>query len=213
VAFSGSALNIRLWLSAELFYLKGVARMPPQASSIPNLVPLVWSSLFTALIATGALLSLPLGPIPFVLSNFFVFLSGLILGPFWGGLSVALYLALGALGLPVFANGTGGLSVLFGPTSGFLFGFLLAVIVIGLLRDSQGKGSLRNAIALLVGILLIYATGIPLYALLAHANPVHVLIGSLGLFLGDLLKAGLALVLTKTLYQGLPILKTHRKKS
>ncbi|NNM66644.1 MAG: hypothetical protein HKM06_01400, partial [Spirochaetales bacterium] len=108
--------------------------------------------------------------------------------------------------------GTGGLSVLFGPTSGFLFGFLLSVIVIGFLRDPQGKASLRNALALLLGILLIYAAGIPLYALLAHASPVNVLIGSIGLFLGDLIKAGLALVLTKTLYQGLPILKIRRKK-
>ncbi len=194
---------------------KGGSRfMSTKGSGVPNLVPLVWSTLFAALIAAGALLAVPLGGIPFVLSNFFVLLAGLVLGPFWGGLSVLLYLLIGGLGLPVFSGGTGGLTILFGPHAGFLFGFLLAAVLTGLVRDKKGQSLTRNGLAVLLGIVAIYALGIPFYAFTVGTPLLPTAVSMLPLFVGDLIKGALVLVLTRTLFQGLPLLRktAHRPR-
>jgi biotin transport system substrate-specific component len=91
----------------------------------------VYASLMAALVAAGAYLAIPIGPVPIVLQNLFVFLSGLLLGPRWGAASIGVYLLAGSLGLPVFAGGVGGIGRFVGPTGGYLLGFLPAVYVIG----------------------------------------------------------------------------------
>ena len=78
----------------------------------------VQASLFAALIAAGAFLAVPIGPVPIVLQNMFVLLAGLLLGPRWGLAGVGIYLLAGAIGLPVFAGGTGGIGRMLGPTGG-----------------------------------------------------------------------------------------------
>ncbi len=187
--------------------------MSSKGSGVPNLIPLVWSTLFAALIAAGALLAVPLGGIPFVLSNFFILLAGLVLGPFWGGLSVLLYLVIGGLGLPVFSGGTGGLTILFGPHAGFLFGFLVGAVLTGLLRDPLGKSILRNSLAVLVGIVAIYAIGLPVYTYTTGGALLPVAVSLLPLFAGDLLKGALVVVLTRTLFRGLPLLHKTTQQS
>ncbi|RLC01276.1 MAG: biotin transporter BioY, partial [Deltaproteobacteria bacterium] len=82
----------------------------------------VYASLFAALIAAGAYISVPIGPVPIVLQNLFVFLAGLLLGSKWGLACVGVYLLAGACGLPVFAGGTGGIARFAGPTGGYLLG-------------------------------------------------------------------------------------------
>src|SRR5690554_1565198 len=128
-----------------------------------NLRMTVHVALFTALIIIGGYISLPLpvGPVPIVLADFFVMVTGLFLGFKWGLTSVALYLSLGALGLPVFAGGRSGLAILFGPTGGYLFGYLLLVASVGLLA-SKGKPSVaRDLMALVTGNLFLYGAGVP----------------------------------------------------
>jgi len=90
---------------------------------------LALSCLFTALICAGAYLSIPIGPIPLTLGNFFVILGALLLGPGWGGLSAVLYVVIGSLGFPVFSGGRGGLAQLVGPTGGYLFGYIVGALV------------------------------------------------------------------------------------
>ena len=80
----------------------------------PNQQPIslrmtVYAALFAALTAVGAYMALPIGPVPVVMQNLFVFLAGLILGGRWGMASVGIYLLAGAIGMPVFAGGTGGI--------------------------------------------------------------------------------------------------------
>lgn len=89
------------------------------------------AALFVALITAGALVAIPLPgtPVPIVLQNAFVVLTGLVLAPAWAALTVGVYLLLGAIGLPVFAGATGGLAHFAGPTGGFLVGYLPAVFV------------------------------------------------------------------------------------
>ncbi|NLY89791.1 MAG: biotin transporter BioY [Firmicutes bacterium] len=128
-----------------------------------NLRMTVYAALFTALIIIGGYISIPLpvGPVPIVLADFFVMITGLFLGFKWGLASVALYLSLGALGLPVFAGGRSGLAVLFGPTGGYLFGYLLLVSSVGLLASNRKESTVRNLMALIAGNILLYGAGVP----------------------------------------------------
>ena len=131
-------------------------------NSTLNLRKTVYTSLFTALIIIGGYLSFPIpfSPVPVVLSDFFVMLAGLFLGATGGCASVALFVFLGILGLPVFAGGKAGLAVLMGPTGGFLIGFLIASFVIGFIAGKGKSSLLRDSIALLTGNVIIYGIGI-----------------------------------------------------
>ena len=128
-----------------------------------NLRMTVYCALFTALIIIGGYISIPIpvGPVPIVLADFFVMITGLFLGLKYGLISTALYLALGALGMPVFAGGGAGLAVLVGPTGGFLFGYLLVVASIGFITGKRKPSIVTNLIALVVGNILLYAIGVP----------------------------------------------------
>jgi len=112
--------------------------------------------------------SIPIGTVPFTLQVLFVLLAGMLLGPRLAVLSVLAYLALGLVA-PVYAGGTSGLGVLFGPTGGYLWGFVLAALVTGavcargrpsLARASRGRPSLARFVgAGLLGVVPIYALG------------------------------------------------------
>lgn len=119
---------------------------------------LTYAALFTALIAGGALVAIPIGSVPFTLQVLFVLLAGMLLGPRLAALSVLAYLALG-LFAPVYAGGTSGLGVLLGPTGGYLWGFVLAALVTGAL-SAPGQASLARFVgAGLLGLVPIYALG------------------------------------------------------
>ena len=108
----------------------------------PNnrLQKMVLAALMAALTAAGAYMVIPIGPVPIVLQNLFVLLSGLLLGSRWAAASMGIYLLGGALGLPIFAGGSGGLAKLIGPTGGYLVGFPLAAFIIGLVAErSRGR--------------------------------------------------------------------------
>ncbi|HOO47090.1 MAG TPA: biotin transporter BioY, partial [Deltaproteobacteria bacterium] len=75
----------------------------------------------SALTAAGAFIKIPIAPVPITLQNFFVILSGIILGPKAGALSQIVYIIIGLIGLPVFSGG-GGPSYIFKPTFGYILG-------------------------------------------------------------------------------------------
>lgn len=134
---------------------------------------LVLVSLFAAMIAVGAIFSLPLPPPlpPLTLAVFFSLLAGLVLGPLWGLAATGLYLALGAVGLPVFANGAGGLGQFAGPTGGFLLGYAAAAFVAGLLADRRSWRFGRALAGALAGIVVLYAIGVPWFRAVLDARP------------------------------------------
>jgi biotin transport system substrate-specific component len=80
-------------------------------------------------------LYLPWTPVPVTMQTFAVFLSAIILGRNWGGISQAVYVALGLAGIPWFAGFKGGLAVLYGPTVGYLLGFIISALFVGYLVD------------------------------------------------------------------------------
>ena len=120
----------------------------------------VYASLMAALIAVGALISLPIGPVPIVLQNMFVFLAGLLLGSRWGLASLTVYLLAGICGLPVFAGGSGGIGRIIGPTGGYLLGYLPVVFIIGRITETFGRRILIDSIAMVVGSVILYSCGV-----------------------------------------------------
>lgn len=149
----------------------------------------VYSALFAALIAAGAFIAIPLGPVPIVLQNLFVLLAGLILGPRWGLYSVAIYLLIGGLGFPVFAGGTGGIGRLFGPTGGYLFGYLPAVLISGYVSERLGKTKFADGAAMVAGSLIVYGAGVPWLKLATNMEwSKAIMVGLYPFILGDILK-------------------------
>lgn len=108
-------------------------------------------------------LSIPL-PIPVTLQTFGLFLLGGLLPPKQRLATVAVYLMLGAMGLPVFASFQGGIGTLFGPTGGFLLGFFPAVLVMGL-GCKTARHPLKITASLAAGLVMIYTIGTLWYAL------------------------------------------------
>ncbi len=98
-----------------------------------KLLNTVLTALFAALISASCFIQIPLpGGIPILIQDMLAMLSGLILGPLQGGISVLIFLVLGSIGLPVF-SGKAGIQVIFGgPTGGFLIGYLLGAVAGGL---------------------------------------------------------------------------------
>lgn len=98
-----------------------------------NTKKLILTALFTAITAVSAQILIPTTPAPFTLQTLAVFLSAIVLGAKYGAISQAVYALIGAVGLPVFAGGEGGLGVIAGPKGGYILGFILAAWIVGFL--------------------------------------------------------------------------------
>ncbi len=129
---------------------------------------LVRAVLFAALTGIGALMRIPTSPVPVTMQVFFVLLSGMVLGPFWGATSQLIYLCMGLCGAPFFAAPPyAGPTVLFGPTGGYLWGFVLAAGVTGWVSEAfSGRTRVFRRIpglgylcAGLAGMVVIYTAG------------------------------------------------------
>lgn len=133
-----------------------------------NTRSIIMAALFAALTAIGALITIPIGPVPITLQDMFPMLAGLILGAEIGALSQIVYILIGLIGLPVLAGGTGGINSVFTPSFGYLIGFLLAAFVVGKISTKVKKLTFTKAFLLcIVGMIVIYAVGIPyLYLIL-----------------------------------------------
>ncbi len=122
----------------------------------------VTAALLAALLAASAWISIPIGAVPITLQVFIVLLAGLLLPPRGAFAAVAVYILLGAVGLPVFAGGLGGVGVLVGPTGGYLWGFALGATTVALARGPLAAAvgrSAGEAIALFIAVVVIYAVG------------------------------------------------------
>lgn len=126
-----------------------------------NLRMSIYTSMFTALIIVGAYISVPLpGGIPIVLTDFFIMLAAFFLGCKYGTLAAAIYVGLGALGLPVFSGGGNGMASVFGPSGGFIFGYIIMAFTIGFITDKGNHSAVKNIIAVVVGNVLMFALGL-----------------------------------------------------
>jgi biotin transport system substrate-specific component len=158
-----------------------------------------------ALIAAGALfiylsarVVIPIAgnPVPITGQTFGVLLVGGALGFRRGLASVLLYVLLGVIGLPFFAEGRSGLAIVFGASGGYLIGFILAGALVGRLAELGWDRHIAGAVgAMVVGNALIYLIGVPWLAIATHSDPAAAIkLGLVPFLVGDVLKLVLAAV-------------------
>lgn len=136
---------------------------------------MAYCALFTALIAIGAFIRIPIPYIPITFQVMFVLLAGMLLGPKLGALSVAIYVAIGLVGFPVFTQG-GGFGYVLQPTFGYLIGFIFAAYLTGWIVRRLPEVKVSSLfLAQLAGVAVIYAFGMTYFYLMSNYytnNPV-----------------------------------------
>lgn len=178
--------------------------------AVPDLARI---AVFAALIAVLAQASVHLfgSAVPVTGQTLGIMLAGLILGAVRGGLAALVYVVLGAIGLPIFANGTAGFGVISGPTGGFILAFPVAAFVIGLLVRRHLNGSTGFTACVVGGIGLVYAVGVPWLAWrLGLSAEDAIVTGAIAFLPGDLLKAGLATYIALGVHRAYPALRSQQ---
>ena len=128
----------------------------------------IYCGLFTALIAVGAFIKIPIPVVPFTLQYLFTMLAGLLLGSRLGTLSVLSYMLLGLAGLPIFSEG-GGIWYVFKPSFGYIIGFAVGTFVTGWIAEHMEKKTItRYRIANLAGLFCVYAIGMIYYYIICN---------------------------------------------
>lgn len=165
-----------------------------------SLRQLTITAIMSAIMCILGPLSVPIGPVPVSLTVLFVFFSIYLLGTKLGTLSYIVYLLLGLVGLPVFSGFAGGPAKLFGPTGGYLIGFIPVCIVSGLIIDkAAGKWYMEFA-GMLIGLLILYAFGTAWLSFQAHMSFSQALAaGVIPFVVFDIIKLVLAMLLGRTL--------------
>jgi biotin transport system substrate-specific component len=122
--------------------------------------------LFTALTAVMAQISIPMPlGVPMTMQTFAISMAGMMLGARNGFLSILIYILLGAAGMPVFANFSGGLGIVLGPTGGFILTFPIMAWMIGL--GAQKRNKLPVILGLFAGTVFNYAGGTLMFSVIA----------------------------------------------
>lgn len=166
-----------------------------------NTRSMVVPALMAALLCVLGPVTIPVGPVPLSLATLGIYLAGLLLGWKRGMVSVLVYLAIGLVGLPVFSGFTGGLGQLFGPTGGYLLGYLPLGLVTGL---AQKQKSPLRLLAMAGGTAFLYLLGTVFYcAQSGTAFMAAAAVCVLPFLPGDVMKMCLALFLAPSLSRAL----------
>ena len=166
-------------------------------------------AMFSCLIAVCAQIAIPIAGVPLTLQTFAVALSGYLLGSFSGGVSVAVYLALGVVGMPVFSGFGGTAAVLFGPTGGFLFGFLFLSIFCGI--SARGKSRISFIIFSSAGVLVCHLLGFLWFSFVSGVSWIQAFfVASFPYILKDILSVFFAWLISRKIRQRCPHLLLFR---
>ncbi len=130
-----------------------------------SLIYIMRAALCAALIAVSSFITVPVSAVPVTLQTFAVCAVSALLGLKWGVASVAVYILLGAIGLPVFSGFGGGIGVLLGAGGGFIWGFLIIAVVVGFISDKFGVDIKKMLISMAVGMIGCYIAGVLWYIL------------------------------------------------
>ena len=210
VVYNPLVRQIRVRIGKETYLMTGMTRYS-------RTTYLALCGLFAAIMAVCSFITIPLGftPVPINLGTLGVFLAGGILGKKYGTVSIAVYVLLGAIGIPVFAGFKGGLGVLAGPTGGYIIGYIVAAFIIGLIIETFEKGSAGETggnagfkgfagivVALIIGLLACYALGTLWFILSTGTGVWASLLACVFPFLpGDGIKIVVATILIRKLRQ------------
>ena len=143
----------------------------PTPRSSAKVRELCYAGLFAAVIAVMAQISIPMPlGVPMTMQTFAITLAAVVLGARLSTLSTVIYLALGAVGVPVLANLSGGLDKFVGPTGGFLISFPLMALLIGLGAERYERSKALFVLALIAGTVVNYVVGVVMFCLLTKST-------------------------------------------
>lgn len=191
----------------------------PSVQSDAAVREIAYVAVFAAVIVALTLfpaITLPFTPVPITLQTFAVSLAAIVLGARRGTISVAIYLALILIGLPVAAGYVGGLGVFAGPTGGFLVGFLVQAAVTGYLatwviRKKEGNTFLLFLAALLGTVPLFLIGTAWLMAVTGPSLGPAIAAAVTPFILGDIIKSALAALVAAGVFKALPALAERRR--
>ena len=146
---------------------------------------------FPAMMAATAGIAIPLGTLPSItLQTLFVYMAGLMLSPRDAGISMFVYVLLGAIGVPIFSGFTGGAGILVSGRGGFIVGFIIVAIVVSLMKNVKilNKQVLDYFLILVIATVLLYMIGGAYIAFLSNASLWLVLGGFYLYLVGDFIK-------------------------
>lgn len=159
-----------------------------------NTKEIIICGLFAAITSVLSQISIPLPftTVPLTMQVFAVAVTGIVLGAKRGTIAISIYLLLGAVGIPVFANMSGGIGALFGATGGFLIGCPMMAYIIG--KGSEKNLSLVNIILhMLFGLIILYISGIIMFSVVTKMGIYESIMACVVPFVGvDFIKLGLA---------------------
>ncbi len=170
---------------------------------------MAYIGIFAALMAICSWIAIP-ATVPFTLQTFAVFMAVGILGGKRGSLTVLVYILLGAIGIPVFANFSGGLGVLLGTTGGYIVGFLFSALSMWAVESFFGRKPLVRIASMLLGLIICYAFGTVWFMAVyfRQSGPVGIaaVLGwcVIPFIIPDLIKIALAFLLSERLRKYLP---------
>ena len=169
----------------------------PHSARIRDVILTLTGTAFIT-VAGFIVIPLPFTPVPLSLATFAVLLTGAALGPLRGGLSAGVYLALGIVGVPLFANGSSGWAF---SSFGYILGYVAATLLVGILARHRSDRTAWSTLGLAtLGTLAIYAFGVPwLAAFLGVDLATALMLGVVPFLIGDAIKiAGMAALLPAT---------------
>ena len=181
----------------------------PLASTASRTQSIAFTALAIAIIAVSAWVTIPIGPVPFTLQMFAVTFAIIVLTPTQAIGAIAGYLALGAIGVPVFSGMRGGIGVLMGPTGGFLWGYLIGVaLAVGMLTLFRKRGIDNFATGVLAGVVftaVAYVCGWAQYMAVANVDALASFAVTVAPFIVvDLIKVVAATAIARTVIRAIP---------
>jgi len=175
--------------------------------SIPKKLALALGIALLTGLAAQLRVPLPWSPVPVTGQTFAVLLAGVLLGRWWGGVSLALYAGLGIAGVPWFTGFGSGLGYLAGPTGGYIIGFIFAALFLGYFTDKYVRArSFVSMLALMLfaNFILIYVPGLlqlGLWVSLVKGQAIILtnllMMGAIPFIIGDITKAVLAAAIAR----------------
>lgn len=164
-----------------------------------SLKRLIILSMFASLIAVSTFIQIPVPPVSFTLQTLMVILVGLLLNPLDAFLSVLVYLAVGAIGVPVFSTG-GGAQHFVAPTGGFLISFLVVAPGISIFK-SKTNHILKDLLVILIfGFIIVYIGGILMFMYALDVDFIHAVSFFIPYYIWDIIK----IIFAYTIYYYMP---------
>ena len=135
-------------------------------SQVVSVRDMVFTALFAAVLCVAAPFSIAIGPIPLSFATLVIYLASASLGWKRAMIAVMVYVAVGAVGIPVFSNFTGGFQMLAGVTGGFFTGYILCAFTVGFITDYFHGKILRYVFGMVLGTILLYTCGTVWFSIL-----------------------------------------------